>query len=319
MTTLYLTLLLVGLGHASTTPPATNTWSSSLWTDSVSGWLSGCGTSWVTATEWITTVWPTTESIRTWPTTEYTTGWNTPSWATPSWECVTDWMWSTSFGDGRTTEPTPSGPSPTSGGEYRCNGSGEIIPSNWLCDGMDDCELGDDEVDCGEGWTTEPTPDGEYRCNGSDYTIPSKWICDGMDDCELGDDEVDCGEGWTTEPTPDGEYRCNGSDYTIPSKWICDGMDDCELGDDEVDCGEGWTTEPTPDGEYRCNGSDYTIPSKWICDGMDDCELGDDEVDCGEGWTTEYPTFIPDETIEYYFHLISHYIWGFYVNMFKMY
>ena len=38
-------------------------------------------------------------------------------------------------------------------------------------------------------------------------------------------------------------------------------------------------------------------------------------------WRTspEYPTFIPDETIEYYFHLISHYIWGFYVKMFKMY
>ena len=102
----------------------------------------------------------------------------------------------------------------------------------------------------------------------------------------------------------------------------------------------GWndeTTEPTPsptsDGEteYQCADSDITIPSHWQCDGERDCVYGDDEEDCGKGsptpsihryytsTATEYPTFIPDETIDYYFHLISHYLWGFYAQLIGMY
>ena len=99
----------------------------------------------------------------------------------------------------------------------------------------------------------------------------------------------------------------------------------------------GWYdyTTPTSDGEteteYQCAYSDITIPSYWQCDGEKDCLYGDDEEDCGEGsptpsthryytsTATEYPTFIPDETIDYYFHLISNYLWGFYVQLIGMY
>ena len=123
-------------------------------------------------------------------------------------------------------------------GQYRCIGSGEIIPSDWICDGMDDCELGDDEVDCDEGWTTEPTPEPttEYTTGWAtpSWATPSwKCVTDWMWSTSFGD-------GRTTQPTPSptsgGGYRCSGSDETIPLRWLCDGMDDCEFGDDEVDC-----------------------------------------------------------------------------------
>lgn len=41
-------------------------------------------------------------------------------------------------------------------GEFQCNNT-NCIPTNWVCDGREDCINGRDEYDCPELTTTKPT------------------------------------------------------------------------------------------------------------------------------------------------------------------
>ncbi|XP_068241258.1 LDL receptor repeat-containing protein egg-1-like [Palaemon carinicauda] len=68
---------------------------------------------------------------------------------------------------------------------YECQG-GPCIPQERLCDEVDDCVMGDDEIGC-----SLSCPSGYYQCDGGDC-IPEQFLCDGVNDCIMGDDEKNC-------------------------------------------------------------------------------------------------------------------------------
>lgn len=76
----------------------------------------------------------------------------------------------------------------------QCRGSPLCLPPSLLCDGVQDCPHGDDEVDCP---TVPPAPmcplDSEPCANGVGCVLQSH-VCDGEEHCRDGSDERACGE-----------------------------------------------------------------------------------------------------------------------------
>jgi hypothetical protein len=89
-------------------------------------------------------------------------------------------------------------------------GSGESIPSAWVCDNQADCKDGSDEAEC------------EFTC-GSGETVPIGYKCDAEADCIDGSDEDGC------------MWLC-GTGVAIPLPQRCDGTPDCEDMSDEAEC-----------------------------------------------------------------------------------
>lgn len=89
-------------------------------------------------------------------------------------------------------------------GYFRCKGrANKCIPPEWLCDGVKDCDFGDDEsdVNCkfesytclsgvnrtalhGHYWPVAVATYGPF--GGARSQIPSHWRCDGEQDCAKG-------------------------------------------------------------------------------------------------------------------------------------
>ena len=69
---------------------------------------------------------------------------------------------------------------------YKCPHS-YCIPTRKVCDGVSDCALGDDEVEC-----EEYKCPGHMRCHGVAYCVPLHEICDGISHCPQQEDEKYC-------------------------------------------------------------------------------------------------------------------------------
>ena len=189
------------------------------------------------------------------------------------------------------------------GYEFECADGSDIIPLDYINDGMEDCTDGSDESD--------------YDANGDDMNgftcsdgtvIPLDYVLDDEEDCPGGDDEMplmedefwfmyqyDASTGFGVimmlEYDDMDEYMddfvCEDGE-TIPYDWVNDGEDDCSNGEDEFDdggeAGEGddenvWYVTSDMDFHFEGDMSDYKIELA-TCEEDYDMETGEETMTC---------------------------------------
>ncbi|XP_043797110.1 basement membrane-specific heparan sulfate proteoglycan core protein-like isoform X13 [Apis laboriosa] len=193
----------------------------------------------------------------------------------------------------------------------RCSDESRYICSVQKCDGVKDCDDGDDEVGC-------PHPGcnpGEFACDVSRCILASH-RCNFIKECDDGSDEHDCSYPACTasqfkcrnEQCVDSSARCNGVNDCLDRSdelnclttcsgdqfrcldGTCISIDkrcnhniDCRNGEDEKQCDNGVTQPP------RCREDEFTcrdgtcIPQSAVCDERADCPYADDEANCLQG------------------------------------
>ncbi|XP_038059494.1 low-density lipoprotein receptor-related protein 2-like [Patiria miniata] len=155
---------------------------------------------------------------------------------------------------------------------YGCNSyqwtctMGQCIPDYQRCDGIPNCDYGEDEYNCYD-YITEPSYYGcssyQWQCSYNDYITQSSY------------------------------YGCNSYQWTctmgqcIPDYQRCDGIPNCDYGEDEYNCYD-YITEPSYYGcssyQWQCSYNDTfacangdEIPMRYTCDRIIDCLYGEDE------------------------------------------
>lgn len=159
--------------------------------------------------------------------------------------------------------------------------SGQLVRSEWVCDGTPDCLDGSDEESCSGMVCSEH----QFAC-GEGVCVPLSFVCDGQNDCSSTADERDC----STRDCYASEFSCaNGN--CVRLSFVCDGEDDCGDNSDERTC---TNTSVCEEHQVACESSAVLtcIADNWVCDGEPDCPHADDEMDCGEiVYTCEFGMF----------------------------
>ncbi|KAE8621377.1 hypothetical protein XENTR_v10004802 [Xenopus tropicalis] len=149
------------------------------------------------------------------------------------------------------------------------------ISTNQICDGIQQCLYGDDELNCA---TTTPSPCQMY-CSYTYACIRAYQICNRVMDCLYGDDERNCAT--TTLSNPTCQMYCSYTYACIRAYQICNRVMDCLYADDERNCAS--TTLSNPTCQMYCSYTYTCIRAYQICNGVMDCLYGDDERNCGCG------------------------------------
>jgi len=166
--------------------------------------------------------------------------------------------------------------------------TGECIPISWRCDGVKDCENGDDEKAC----KLFTCGDDYYACPDTGKCIPKAWLCDGTNDCSDKSDEeqsVCLANGVSISTNACGnQYSCKGSSgICVVADWMCDDYQDCPQNDDEeqancdafeasyvppetvtLTCGETATGDAYQYNEYPFT---FTLPAEYGAVKMSTC------------------------------------------------
>ncbi|XP_057651520.1 basement membrane-specific heparan sulfate proteoglycan core protein-like isoform X5 [Diorhabda carinulata] len=226
-----------------------------------------------------TTQVPVTEPVTTAPTTTTTT--EKPSTTTTTTEATTPYEPPELQTTTTTTAPTttiklPDEPelpfidSGSGAGEcraddsVRCSDGSRVICADQVCDGIEDCDNGADEDNCGSAECRQ----GEFKCDVY-RCIPISQHCDGKADCTDGTDEHNC-----QKECNDQEFACDDQCLSLDRR--CDGIRDCMDNTDETNCPEQQCLPPY----FYCGRGDICIPDYLVCDGRSDCKNNADESNC---------------------------------------
>lgn len=71
--------------------------------------------------------------------------------------------------------------------------TGDCIQDSWLCDGINDCGEGEDELHCQERMKCDPSRNkDQFKCIQEGSCIPIRQVCDGVVQCPDFSDEMSC-------------------------------------------------------------------------------------------------------------------------------